>query len=433
MSLRKKDNMKKIMLILLIGTCTRTFGQANILMPWGKVSLGAGADTVDVDDYKLKIKSSPIVGRAQVIIANGGTGTYDRARLDFNTETGKMATFILESNAAGVNANDFVIGNWAGGSIKMIMTEVERMRLTPDGKLGLGTNAPNIGGWTGNAFTVSGVGNVGLEVANTAAVTDGTNVGGTRFFAGNSASNMVGQIAVDLVGTTRNSGKIRLGTNNAGTYNDVLTITNTGNVGIGTTSPDYKLDVIGQIRCASNLTFTGTGVEGLMGSVIYNDPTNGFLIDRALVSNTSGAAPVSFVINKRGSTLANAAFIINAQDNVGIGTSSPGTYKLAVNGDIHAKKLVVDNNTWPDYVFSEDYPLKSLQSVELFIKKNKHLPDLPSAKEVEERGISVGDNQAVLLKKIEELTLYMIEMKKENDLLRQEISVIKADVKKIKK
>jgi hypothetical protein len=64
---------------------------------------------------------------------------------------------------------------------------------------------------------------------------------------------------------------------------------------------------------------------------------------------------------------------------------------------------------WSDYVFNDDYKLRSLSSLESFIKQNKHLPEVPSAKEVEEKGISVGDNQALLLKKIEELTLYVIE------------------------
>jgi hypothetical protein len=102
--------------------------------------------------------------------------------------------------------------------------------------------------------------------------------------------------------------------------------------------------------------------------------------------------------------------------NVGIGTRNP-TEKLSVNGNIKAKKLIVSQVGWPDYVFSKNYKLKPLSEVDQFIKTNKHLPDMPSAKEVEKRGLDVGKAQALLLKKIEELTLYLIAQQKE--LLQQ--------------
>jgi hypothetical protein len=102
---------------------------------------------------------------------------------------------------------------------------------------------------------------------------------------------------------------------------------------------------------------------------------------------------------------------------VGIGTTSPSE-RLSVNGNIIAKKIKITQTGWSDYVFADDYKLKDLAFVESFIKQNKHLPDVPSAKEVEAEGISVGDNQALLLKKIEELTLYVIGLKKEIELLK---------------
>lgn len=98
---------------------------------------------------------------------------------------------------------------------------------------------------------------------------------------------------------------------------------------------------------------------------------------------------------------------------VGIGTSDPAT-RLVVDGEIRATKVRVrgDINT-PDYVFEADYELRSIEEVEAYIKKHKHLPEVPSAEEIERDGLSVGDMDAVLLKKIEELTLYVIELKKE--------------------
>lgn len=104
---------------------------------------------------------------------------------------------------------------------------------------------------------------------------------------------------------------------------------------------------------------------------------------------------------------------ITSSGNVGIGTSNPGVYKLNVIGKIRANEIVVDNEG-ADFVFGDEYKLQSLEEVENFIKTNKHLPEIPSAKEVQENGLSLGEMQTKLLQKIEELTLYIIELKKEN-------------------
>jgi hypothetical protein len=89
------------------------------------------------------------------------------------------------------------------------------------------------------------------------------------------------------------------------------------------------------------------------------------------------------------------------------------------SGEVVAKKLTVRVLPWSDYVFDANYQLKSLADVASFIKLNKHLPDVPSAKEVEEKGVSIGDNQAILLRKIEELTLYVIKQQEEINELRK--------------
>lgn len=105
---------------------------------------------------------------------------------------------------------------------------------------------------------------------------------------------------------------------------------------------------------------------------------------------------------------------------VGIG-KNPG-YKLDVDGTVRATTFSAVSPPWSDFVFEKDYKLISLEAVEEFVNKNKHLPDVPAAREVEEKGIDLAKMDAILLQKIEELTLYLIELKKENDNLKLRIN-----------
>ncbi len=101
------------------------------------------------------------------------------------------------------------------------------------------------------------------------------------------------------------------------------------------------------------------------------------------------------------------------EDNVSIGTNDSKGYKLAVNGDALFTKIKVKQFPWPDYVFSKSYQLTPLAEVEAYIQKHNHLPGIVSANEVEREGLDVGENQAALLTKIEELTLYVIKIEKQ--------------------
>lgn len=98
--------------------------------------------------------------------------------------------------------------------------------------------------------------------------------------------------------------------------------------------------------------------------------------------------------------------------NIGIGTANPAE-KLSVNGNIRAKEVKVEVSNWPDYVFKDNYKLDSLTSVERFIKANGHLPEMPNAKSVEKEGLTLGLLLRLQQKKIEELTLYLIEKDKQ--------------------
>jgi len=118
--------------------------------------------------------------------------------------------------------------------------------------------------------------------------------------------------------------------------------------------------------------------------------------------------------------LGNSA-LYEATGNVGIGTTKPDQ-KLTVKGKIHAEEVIVDLAVpVADYVFSKDYSLMPLHKVEQYVKTNSHLPDIPSADEVKQQGLGMGEMQNKLLQKIEELTLYVIQQQKEIQALKERI------------
>ncbi|RAJ83318.1 hypothetical protein CLV59_103282 [Chitinophaga dinghuensis] len=126
---------------------------------------------------------------------------------------------------------------------------------------------------------------------------------------------------------------------------------------------------------------------------------------------------------------AKIALKADVNGNVGIGTENPSE-KLSVAGTVLAKKVKVTATGWPDYVFDAGYSLPSLQQVEQYIKANNHLPEVPSAAEVATNGQDLGEMNKVLLKKIEELTLYLIHQQQKYD---EEIAGLKKEVEKLKK
>lgn len=140
-------------------------------------------------------------------------------------------------------------------------------------------------------------------------------------------------------------------------------------------------------------------------------------------SDGNGTDPVEIipgsVLSPRGTTFSSTGNWSNTgtdiyilSGNVGIGTQTTGTYKLAVNGNIRAKEIKVETANWPDYVFTENYTLPTLEEVQKHIDQNGHLINIPSAKEIETNGLELGEMNRLLLEKIEELTLYILEQEK---------------------
>jgi hypothetical protein len=180
---------------------------------------------------------------------------------------------------------------------------------------------------------------------------------------------------------------------------DNVFVTSSGNVGIDVSSPIAKL----QIMNGSDVSISSHGYL-MLGSVTGNN----LIFDNNEIMARSAGTVGNLVLQNDGGT-------------VRIGSAAvPSGYKFAINGKMICEELKVKlaNTGWPDYVFDKEYKLPSLTQVEKFIEQNKHLPNIPSAAEVEKNGIEVGDMQKRVMEKIEELTLYIIELKKDIELLK---------------
>lgn len=185
-----------------------------------------------------------------------------------------------------------------------------------------------------------------------------------------------------------------------------------GNIGVGTVSPysSSRLHVKATVDTPWNLISESSSNGRIIG--LSHDGTQGIVAVSYLGNN--GFSPLQF----RTSNL--ARLTIDVGGNVGIGTASPNE-RLTVSGTIYGKEVKVDLSVpAPDYVFEKNYDLSSIAEVKAYINANKHLPGVPSAKEMAVDGIRLGEMDMILLKKVEELTLYIIELEQENTILREE-------------
>jgi len=126
-------------------------------------------------------------------------------------------------------------------------------------------------------------------------------------------------------------------------------------------------------------------------------------------------------------------FTVTAKGSVGIGTTDPKDYQLAVNGKIRAHEIKVETAHWPDYVFKPDYQLRSLAELNSFIQTNHRLPEMPSENDVAKDGIALGEMNKLLVKKIEELTLYLIEKDKKEKEQEKRLNQFQLELLDLKK
>ncbi len=207
-------------------------------------------------------------------------------------------------------------------------------------------------------------------------------------------------------GFMRTDGTLQVGPNG-----DRFVVNSNGNVGVGTTTPQSKLDIDfgGEPKSIKFLEFSNNvnSMNSLMRFTWYNDTADFGMV-------RSGSTPIE-ALAIRFNNIEKVRF--NANGNV------------AVQGKLEAKEIKVTTTPTADFVFGNDYKLPTLQSVEKHIKEKKHLPEIASASTMEKEGVNVGEFQIKLLQKIEELTLYAIEQQKRLLLLEKEIILLKLDKK----
>ena len=209
----------------------------------------------------------------------------------------------------------------------------------------------------------------------------------------------------------------------------------TGSVGIGTTNPT------GNLQIGDNWVFED--FFGIAAKIGYNcdlDPDLNEVNTTRLIRDGAAAAislnafgGINFLGSESGQAGDIVAFTnpmtITPSGNIAMGgVSFVEDYQLTVTGGIITDRIKIaapGSEDWPDYVFGADYKLMPLTEVEAFIEENNHLPNVPSAKEVQENGQDLSQMNKVLLEKVEELTLYNIQMAKELKALQKEVEALK--------
>lgn len=208
-------------------------------------------------------------------------------------------------------------------------------------------------------------------------------------------------------------------------YSQTNTFPASGAVGIGTTTPKGTLDVSGSL-----VTFANIDPRFALGDLSFMPNTGTTVMGW---NRSAGGGESSFVANQLDGSVGGFAFYNHnntgqeqrlmwmlGNGNVVIGTGYLSNYRLSVDGNIHAKEVNVDLNNWPDYVFEPGYIRMPLSELETYILKNKHLPDMPSANEVQKQGVNLAEMNRLLVQKVEELTMHLIEQNKKIALQDQQ-------------
>jgi hypothetical protein len=309
------------------------------------------------------------------------------------------------------SANLFVDGDIQTAGLNASEVKTSSVQLT-----NLATPAPA----NGKALSVDDTGKVILVAAG------GTGTSSNIYTSDGTLTNATaGLRTVNLEGN-----KLSFKSSNGSRFN--IDGTN-GNVNVnGNVEISNNINVSGNIDTASNINLNNGGVLNVVGGTINLDESS---IRFRKFSNGSwdmysdNDNSLSFISTSTNPQLSVASLIMSKEGNIGMGTNKfidPADnkeYKLSINGFVRATKVKV-YNTWADYVFNKEYNLLTLNELEKYIKENGHLPNVPSAKEVEQKGLDLGDMSRIQQEKIEELTLYLIQQNKEIQELKEQVKIL---------
>ena len=337
--------------------------------------------------------------------------------------TAQGSNVLIDGGAINM-VKHYSVGGWTRGLHFFNETTDSNARYGAVGIYGEGSEAQRLYLAHGNSpwSSVKGInilsnGNVGIGVLNPGSLLDikqtvDASSGGIKL---RSAENWH-----DLFLFVKDSGERVINAGNEG--NGLLVLNrNGGKVGIGTggVTPMGQVEIRTPDDKAVSLNWD-------QEAAITFRPNNGNAIFHISHDHGNGLA-----FSQGGNINGGKLMTLKSSGNLGIGVDNPGTWKLAVNGKVRAQEINVETG-WADFVFEDRYDLPDLKQVEDFIKTNGHLKDIPSAKEVETNGIFLGEMNAILLQKIEELTLYTIAQekalkKKEDKILSLEERILKLE------
>lgn len=396
---------------------------------------------------------------------NVGIGTTTpAAKLDVKAASQYVAQFNgIAPMYMGIFENDVYRGYWgsysgaledvdfgtgsgnATGKLHFTIQANPKMTINTLGQVGIGTTNPTslLHVTNGDFFVNSATGRIkfGYEGSNQwqwASIGGGSDIrwistpdGGTttnykHWFEqsgnvgfGNMANAPLARMEVIGAGATSTTNTFMLRNSTGDT---LLRMRDDGRMGIGYNGSSYGRTIN---TAGTGINFYTASAVGGFGGAVFPTDTSLVLWSNSGASNYLILQP-SWGNTGIGTYSPNAKFHVNGNTLIG-GTSEriATGYLLSVAGKMICTEARVQlTASWPDYVFADDYQLPSLESVEQFVKQNKHLPNIPAAAVVETEGFDLGDMNRKLLEKIEQLTLHLIEMKKENKALNERLTAL---------